>query len=200
MNYETLYKLCLRLYPSDFRDEFGDEMLGVFSQQINDVDGVLHVIYMIFKELADVIWNAIGSHINGAWHGYNSLSDELRTLHQARWIIRIASLMNALFFVWVTLEPYARTPEPEKLAFLSLFSIQLVCVFFALKWERIGGLIMLTSTLTIAPIIFLSTAFPGLELLSLLATILWTIPFSGFAMAYLVIGQRRMTIQQGMLS
>lgn len=191
----TLYKLCLHLYPSQFRDDFGDEMLGVFVARMNDIDGHLNQADALFTEVIDMMWSAFNLHsdIKKAW--YNSLSDEVRTLIQARWIIRVASLLIALFFVVVTLEPYAKTPEPENLVFLVFFSIQLMSVFFALRWERAGGIILLTTTFTIAPIIFFGTAHPGLELYSFVASLLWTIPFGGFAMAYLILGYRQQTVQ-----
>jgi hypothetical protein len=200
MNYKTLYDLCLRLYPSDFRDEFGDEMRDVFAEYISDIDNTPNMMYAIFNELLDTIWTAFGLHVYGTRQRYQALSDELRMLVQARWIIRIASLLNALFFVLVTIEPYVQTSRPERLVFLVFFCIQLVCVLFALKWERVGGIIILTATLTIAPIIFFGTAYPGLELYSFIASALWTIPYGGFAIAYLVLGQRQFMLQKRMLA
>lgn len=200
MMIDTLYNLCSRLYPSAFRDEFGDEMRDVFTARLNDVDGKFGMLFVFITEMTDVFQTAIALHIYNAQQTYHSLSNEAQTLVQARWIIRIASLLNALFFVIVTLDPFIQTPKPENLVFLTFFSIQLVCVLFALKWERVGGIIILTATLTIAPIIFLGMAFPGLEIYSFIASVLWTIPYGGFAIAYLILGQRHLTLQKRILA
>lgn len=200
MMINTLYSLCSRLYPSAFRDEFENEMRDVFIARMNESDGNFGDLIIFISEMTDILQTAIGLHVYEAQQTYQSLSDERQTLVQARWIIRIASLLNALFFVIVTLEPFIQTPKPENLVFLTFFSIQLVCVLFALRWERVGGIIILTATLTIAPIIFFGMAFPGLEIYSFIASVLWMIPFGGFAIAYLILGQRQFAVQKQVLA
>jgi len=190
------FNFCLRLYPSQFRNEFGDEMCAVFETRMNDVDGGWNRTFAIFSEITDMVWSALilRGDVKKVW--YNALSAELKPLVQARWIIRIASLLNALFFVMVTLEPYVQTPKPENLVFLVFFSIQLVCVLFALRWERAGGIIILTATFTLGIILFWGTAYPGLEIYSFVASLLWAIPFGGFAIAYLILGYRQLHLQK----
>ena len=200
MTYKQLYRFCMQFYPSRFRHEFGDEMLEVFTERMINTNGGWEKTSVIIKEVADALWNAIVMHSQETKQWYGSLSDDFRMLYQARWIVRIASFLNALFFVLATLQSYTQQPTLENLALLVLFGIQLVCVLFALRWDRAGGIIMLTATLTIALIIFHSTAFPGLELFALLGTVLWAIPFSGFAFGYLVIGQRQVAIQRRVIS
>lgn len=197
MIYDTLFRLSLKLYPAEFQADFEDEMLDTYHAHLHDNSNKINVV---IKELFDTVRTAMMLRVDCRKQWYASLSRELRTLHQARWIIRMGSLMNALFLVLVTLEPYAKQSSPENLAFLVLFTLQLVCVLFALRWERIGGIIMLTTTLTITPIIFFSTMLPGYEYLSIIASVLWTLPFASFAIGYLMLGQRNYKIQQRIIA
>lgn len=200
MNYKIIFNLGLKLYPSAFRDEFADEMLNTFVACFDEHQSHWDKLKLISKELLDNIWTAFLLHIQSSREWYLSLTSELQTLYQARWIIRIASLLNVLFFIVVTLDPYLASPKPENLLMLVLFLIQFVCVLFALRWERIGGIIMLTTTFTITPMTFFGTLLPGFEYLSLFATLLWGLPFASFAIGYLVIGQRQELLERRMYS
>lgn len=193
----TLYRLFLKLYPADFRADFEDEMVDTFTANLHDRHNIIGIV---IKELLDGLWQAFLLHVHASKQWYVSLSDERQTIYQARWIIRIGSMLTVLFLVLVTLESYTASQSLESLAFLTLFVLQLICVFFALRWERIGGIIMLTTTLTIAPMIFFSTLYPGYELLSLLGTVLWASPFGSFAIGYLVLGRREYVLTQGAIA
>lgn len=56
-----LYKVLLRLYPASFREDYGEEMLGVFQETINEArkDGRLAVLKTLLVELSSLPSSAI---------------------------------------------------------------------------------------------------------------------------------------------
>ncbi len=76
MMIDILYSLWSCLYPSAFRDEFGEEMRDVFTARINDVDGKFGLMLVFTTEMTDVLQTAIGLHIYVARQAYQSLSGE----------------------------------------------------------------------------------------------------------------------------
>ena len=194
MSVVGLYRLLLYLYPSDFRQDFGDEMLDTFASRLGDVDGVLSSAGVLLNELADGVWNGIVQRYQYRKQRYLSLSEEGQVLSQARWIVRVASVLNALFFVVVTVNPYFSEPTPENMVFGVIFTLQLVALLFALRWERVGSVIILTTTFTLATIVYQSFAFTGMAWVALMGAGLWSLPFVGFGLAYLVLGRRQVKL------
>jgi len=196
MTYETLVRLCLRLYPANFRDEFKEEIIDTFEARIEDAMTVNEARIALAREVIDALPNAVILRYEGARQNYQALSSAHQTLIQARWVIRIGSLLVTLFFLLATWDSYQQNHSNENLLMLVIFSLQMVCVLFSYMWERIGGIIMLTTTFTIAPIMLAGTFLPGLELWSIIATVLWATPFAGFALAFLLLGQRQVKLKR----
>ncbi len=189
-----LYRLLLYLYPSDFRQDFGDEMLDTFASRLEDMNGGVSAVSVLLNELLDGVWNGIAQRYHYRKQRYLSLSAEAQTLSKARWIVRVASVLNALFFMIVTIDPYFSEPTPENLVFGVIFTLQLGALLFALRWERVGSVIILTTTFTLATIVYQSFAFTGLAWMALLGAGLWCLPFVGFGLAYLVLGRRQVKL------
>src|SRR6185369_13231751 len=68
---DDLYSIMLRLYPSDFREEYGREMRAAFRRQRRDATGLLRRILLWLSLLADVVTTAAGEH-------FHILLDDLR--------------------------------------------------------------------------------------------------------------------------
>jgi hypothetical protein len=52
---ETIFRLLLHLYPSRFRDEYGEEALQLFRGRKRDVTGVWQSVRLWFDLLADLV-------------------------------------------------------------------------------------------------------------------------------------------------
>jgi putative ABC transport system permease protein len=57
-----LYRALLRLYPSSFRAEYGDEMCAIFRERRRDATGPLATVLLWLDALADVGVNALRAH------------------------------------------------------------------------------------------------------------------------------------------
>lgn len=57
-----LYRALLHLYPSSFRDEYGREMCGVFSERRRNTSGLIAIPGLWFETFFDVFFNSICIH------------------------------------------------------------------------------------------------------------------------------------------
>ena len=116
-----LYRILLRLYPSSFRAEYGEEMGAIFARRRRDVSGPLAIAALWTQAAAEVIGNAAAVH-------WDILRQDLRytarTLSRARGFALTAIAIVALgvgantaaFSVtdFVLLRPLP-FPEPDRL-------------------------------------------------------------------------------------
>jgi len=119
-----LYRILLRLYPSSFRAEYGEEMGAIFARRRRDVSGPLAIAALWTETAAEVIGNAAVVH-------WDILRQDLRytarTLSRARGFALTAIAIVALgvgantaaFSVtdFVLFRPLP-FPEPDRLAVL----------------------------------------------------------------------------------
>ena len=54
------YRALLRLYPSSFRSEYGEELCAAFEERMRGRSGLA----MFFAALADIVPNAIAVHLD----------------------------------------------------------------------------------------------------------------------------------------
>lgn len=89
----SVYRCLLYLYPADFRSDFGDEMLGVFSEAQSDAKTGLARVAFFLREVAGVF--------NGA------LQERLRALNGSYSIMPFSSFTSRRF----TMRPGFRFPK-----------------------------------------------------------------------------------------
>lgn len=67
-----LYRVLIGLYPSQYRDEFGDELAGVFTCMLNDSaqEGSFALLKTCLRELWDLPGSIVWAHIRSLRGGY----------------------------------------------------------------------------------------------------------------------------------
>jgi predicted permease len=76
----NFHRLLLRLYPSGFRAEFGEELDDIFSRRLRAASGPLARLILILRAIADVLPNAAAAHFDILRH---DLRYAFRTLRRA---------------------------------------------------------------------------------------------------------------------
>ena len=56
------YRALLRLYPSSFRGEYGEEMCAIFAERLREKPGLFAALRLGIEALGDILPNAIRSH------------------------------------------------------------------------------------------------------------------------------------------
>ncbi len=76
----NLYRLILRLYPSSYRADYGDEMCAVFEQELRDARSPMAVMMLWMATVVDVVSNAAAVH----WRiAKRDISYSLRSLRRS---------------------------------------------------------------------------------------------------------------------
>jgi putative ABC transport system permease protein len=68
MTDERWFRLLLRLYPADFRDEMGEAIVAVYRQRATEARrrGRLRLAALLLRALADALWNGPAEHLRPA--------------------------------------------------------------------------------------------------------------------------------------
>jgi hypothetical protein len=95
---EFIFSALMRLFPPAFRDEFGEEMAGVFAEKMGEERkaGLARRISIVFYELADLTIQALAERAEGRYGKEHPMSDNL---HRVRIFAVLSPVILAVFLV-----------------------------------------------------------------------------------------------------
>lgn len=98
---ERLYSGLLRLYPTEFRHRYADEMSRLFTDQLRDARASRRPGGMAstwFHSLFDLVANAIGEHLRKD----RTMAQSLATFEPSRWmrLLGLFGVIGALLLLW----------------------------------------------------------------------------------------------------
>jgi hypothetical protein len=136
-----VYALVLRLYPSEFYNLFGTEMVTVFAQAAQDAShrGVLATFQLLLRELIDLPLALALAHLQN-WRKKRMQTvqiDAERDVHRVRWMARGLALLLAALILSLFLfnEDVRQEPNPPTV----ILALTAGCMMLAWRWERVGG-------------------------------------------------------------
>jgi hypothetical protein len=208
------YARLLRLYPASFRLAFADEMADVFALAVQEAaaqgDGSL--LFTTLREFAELPVSALREHARERarerartrQHVHDADQSGPRPyngLFTARWVARLAALTINLFFLGTFDFGTVLSSPLVNLSFLAQVAI-LGSILIAWRWEKLGGRLIIISSLVASLTIALPLAaiVPenltlGFTAVSLLGALVWALPSIGFGWFFIVIARRAQHIQ-----
>jgi len=87
-----LYAALLHIFPRQFRDEFGEEMIDVFMEAAANLDNQKSSLSLFFRELQDLPGNLIDIYSNIQLQGGNMYSHQAYISPSTRWQALIGAL------------------------------------------------------------------------------------------------------------
>jgi hypothetical protein len=194
-----LYDRLLRLHPARFYDEFAEEMRGIFAQELAFRRESGSVLPFLVRELV-----GIGESImREQWAHYQYLrqhSPEAAKFLAANTIMRVFSVVYALFFIWLSIIFIQRGDYWNGLVTLVFETILLVGVIIGWRWMLTGGIITLTSAITLTVIVMAAIfAILGNVVISLIAALTWTIPGFLFGIFLLKLAHHKSRLKRGLI-
>lgn len=185
------YRLLLRLYPQDFRAAFAQEMEGVFSDALAAAagQGPADVFQLCLGEWLTLPLTALREHIDERTYIMNSVSP----FEKQRRLLRAASLLISAFLLvcslLIVLVMTGFTLQYLVVLIFVFHAIMLAALLIAFRWERAGGIVVLTSAGTLGAIllaIFFPSGLAGAALLSGL----WLLPYIVLGILYVLLSRR----------
>lgn len=185
---EKVYMNLLRmLYPANFYENFAGEMGEVFAEAHAEMtrSGLPHRARFLLRECCGLFIEAPRQHIAA----YGELGATARERVAAAWIVRMASLALALFFLNVALRG-GESVQPR----ITEALLQLPLLYGALlAWNDLqrGGLILAVSAALCGVVVtvFLWALFPFIGGIALLGGLLWCLPQLLFGIMLLYLGR-----------
>jgi hypothetical protein len=183
---DTLYTRLLRFYPAGFRAEFADEMALTFRLGAADAaqSGLFNQLTYYLRELTGLIVSLATEHTQ---EGFTMQSTN-PTVHKARWIARIASLLMAAFFIAVS------TPNlnnPINVLILVYHVVMLGVVLAAWRWELTGGIAAIVGGTLIGLIVLAGMlSLTGMFLLSVVGALVWLLPYALMGTIFVLVARR----------
>jgi len=183
-----LYAYALRLYPTDFRVEFGDEMLDVFAMAMRETRGILEFLAIVWREVAFLPMNVIDAH-QRKFRMPTSERGVWRTRQITRWSSLILSFLILHSLINPFIAPQTFAMDRLRLSiFFALLFITATSMLLAWRWERLGGLLTMGSGIGLGLfLIFYIGYFRPVEISFIgliLIGILWALPFVAFGFMF----------------
>lgn len=185
-----LYAQLLRLYPARFKALFADEMLDVFVMAQADARQSGSTTWFYLREVAELPLSIVIEHVRDGRHAKNVPMSDTAT---ARRIVRAVAFGFAFFMVYTSAIALVNaTPQGymNALLYLTYHAIMLGALLFTLRWEQMGGLIVIVSATTLSCIACLGFATtPGLFWVALISTLIWMLPYVPCGLLFIALGR-----------
>jgi hypothetical protein len=123
----------------------------------------------------------------------NSQQTEDTAIRLARWSARVSGLLTTGFFLFIIILVVINEDKPPAQAVptLVLLVVAIMAAFMAWRWERIGGMVLVMSSLGLGISVHMSSAAFGLGPVGLLMGLLiYSLPPLITGILYLLSGQR----------
>jgi hypothetical protein len=193
----AFYAFLLNRYPTPFRELFADEMLDIFTlaYESKRQERPLARMYFILREFT-ALPLAIGDEHLQELESKDFVM--MLATPQFRRIIRSLSLVYVvLVFLIIFAIPAISGDGLRLLALTSFQMIMLVSILIAWRWQKMGGIVVLTSAALLGLIMFLGLAtVPGNLSGALIAAGLWTLPYLAWGILFILSRQRNNDLPQ----
>jgi hypothetical protein len=141
----SIYARLLRLYPRAFYAAYADEMIAVFTLNLNAVaaQGRLAMLCACLREIFDLPANLLHEHLRKDTQPMHLF--QLRGengLRRARNLTRAASLVVAFFINWSLLAAWSKPDYAiwsQSVPFVVALFLTNVLLLVAWRWERLGA-------------------------------------------------------------
>ena len=190
-----LYRVLLRFYPRPFQATFGDEMVEVFEEAVNEAtgEGGWQLVNVMLRELAEWPLALVLEYRYQRrkkmmrWLQVN-WTTEVRTV---RWVARLLSVLVAVFLLsLLAFNEDVRTEPTPPFLVICLLSLFLLAGW---RWERVGGLLAMLGS----PVLVLSILIYWWGQTNMVVP-LWGMALlgSGMALAFFIVGWLYVSISQ----
>ncbi|MBC7815223.1 MAG: hypothetical protein H7175_28960 [Burkholderiales bacterium] len=188
-----LYAGLLRLYPRQFRDAYGDEMLAVFAAAVEDARqrGCGAFSLLIVRELRDLPFNLVREYLHARTL---AMPPEVAKFRRARWWARVFSLLSALFFTWIYTLLFVRQFAPQAMPAMILVYVLLFCTILAWVQERHGGLLLMVCGALLGLSFGYASLASGMQPLhAVVVALTYPLPYWLFGVIFLMLGRQKKT-------
>ncbi|MBX3082553.1 MAG: hypothetical protein KF716_13030 [Anaerolineae bacterium] len=150
----SLHALSLRLYPTQFRAEFGDELRDTFSCLLQDVaaGGVLTLCRLCWNELRQFPQSIAREYQHAFALRWRNASQ--RELTKIRWMTRGLSVF-VLWFLLTVVQQGLRSADPQFMPFVLMSAITALCISVAWLNERLGGWLTIYTSVSMGVALFI---------------------------------------------
>lgn len=67
----SIYRLLVRAYPSRFSDQYAEEMVSLFCDQLRDAESERRVARLWFRTMKDWLWSVPAEHVTDFWRRWS---------------------------------------------------------------------------------------------------------------------------------
>jgi hypothetical protein len=180
-----LYTVMLRLFPTSFQNDFGDEMVGVFTQRMASAlpAGGRAVLGLLGHELLSVPYSL--------WLTYQQEWKMTKSFRMSLVWIRVSAIVLVLFIllpIFTNLQVYSRFPEYLTANLPALISLLIAASGPILAWRslQVGGWVTIFGGLLLGVNAAIMTYQGNLSFIQIvLAALLWSTPSLIFGLLFL---------------
>ena len=193
-----LFTAVIRLYPTNFQADFGEEMVEIFNLALEDAaeQGTTAVLHCLLQELIEFPVALAMAHIRNKRKNKMTIVslNNNNELNLVRWIARGLSLLPITF--WSTILLFNNDVLTEDILtdinlplLLNLFLS--LCLLIAWRWEKVGGLLAIGGSPLLFSVLLLTNLTAAGLITPYWAVILMSASMAGF---YLIVGLLFMSV------
>lgn len=185
----SIYRMLHRCYPPAFRADFALEMESVFAESLEAAAGRGAVIRLCMREFCTLPILALHEHLieRTSTMTLDSPFQKRRNTLRAASLLTTGFLLVSSLLIAGAMGGYSA--QHLVLIIFVFHAIMAVAVLTAFRWERAGGIIILTSAATLGAIllaVFLTSGLAGAALLSCL----WMLPYAVLGTLFILLSRR----------
>ena len=184
---KRFYALLLGLYPAAFYNDFAEEMQEIFGIALDDARRKNRLLRFLVWELSGLCIGILREHSHKR---KSKTSHTQATINRARWIARPGSAAYTLLLLFLTTTSQPQTDYQAMSNLISGVLITLLSVGLIIAWyrERAGGIIAVTSAVTIGVIFYqMLLAWPVHPVQAAIGAIIFVLPYALFGGFFIIL-------------
>jgi len=188
--FTSFFLVAIRAYPKAYRAEFEEKMNSVFVEMATEAakKGFWQLLLVFLAEFRDLPFNVFLAHLKKE----NTMIQIGKSSISIRWMARLLSVMVSSMFLLIMFLLITNEDKPQGMAIpvLVLLALTIMGCLVAWRWEKAGGIVVVTGALCLYIATSLSGLAVGLGSLSFLVSLIYGVPFLIVGILFLVCCQR----------